>query len=227
MKKILLMLLIAFVIPGFSLITNAQDRIIHGMVTTFDSIPLINAEVRVRSSRETVRTDTLGRFSLGVKEKDRLIISANGFYNQRVRLEENTKFAAINLNLKPGEKNREYAIGYGHISHRDKLNALSNLTSDDLDFSQFSNIYEVIQGRFSGVDIVNNDIIIRGISSFNSSSAALIVVDGIPVDGSVLSTIPPMEVKSINVIKDGSSAIYGSRGGNGVVVIETKRGLER
>jgi TonB-dependent SusC/RagA subfamily outer membrane receptor len=101
---------------------------------------------------------------------------------------------------------------------------LASLNSDDLDFSQYSNIYELIKGRFAGVQVVNGEIIIRGINSINSSSAALIVVDGVPVDGSALNSIPPVQVKSINVIKDGSSAIYGSRGANGVVLIETKRG---
>lgn len=208
----------------FALISNAQERIVHGVVTTFDSIPLIDAEIQVRSTKQTVLTDTLGRFSVAVNPGERLKVSATGFFNQKVKLEEKTKFAAINLKLKPGEKNREYAIGYGHVSDRDKLNALATLNSDDLDFSQYSNIYDLIKGRFAGVQVVNGEIIIRGINSINSSSAALIVVDGVPVDGSALSSIPPVQVKSINVIKDGSSAIYGSRGANGVVLIETKRG---
>ena len=151
-------------------------------------------------------------------------MSAPGFFTQKVKLDEKIKLAAINLKLKPGEKNREYAIGYGHVSDRDKLNALASLTSSDMDFSQYSSIYDLIKGRFAGVQVVNGEVIIRGINSINSSSAALIIVDGVPVDGSALSSIPPIQVKSINVMKDGSSAIYGSRGANGVVLIETKRG---
>jgi TonB-dependent SusC/RagA subfamily outer membrane receptor len=208
----------------FTFTGNAQERIIHGIVTTFDSIPLIDAGVQVRSTKQTVLTDTLGRFSVAVNPEDRLKITATGFFNQKVKLEEKTKVVAVNLKLKPGEKNREYAIGYGHVSDRDKLNALASLNSNDMDFSQYSDIYELIRGRFAGVQVVNGEIIIRGINSINSSSAALIIVDGVPVDGSALASIPPVQVKSINVIKDGSSAIYGSRGANGVVLIETKRG---
>lgn len=208
----------------FSVYASAQNKIIHGVVTTFDSIPLIDAEVKVRSTGQTVLTDTLGRFTVPVNQKEKLKVSAQGFFNQKVKLEENTKYAAINLKLKPGEKNREYAIGYGHVSDREKLNALATLNNSDVDFSQYSNIYDLIKGRFAGVQVINGEIIIRGINSINSSSAALIVVDGVPVDGSALSSIPPVQVKSINVIKDGSSAIYGSRGANGVVLIETKRG---
>ena len=208
----------------FTMPATAQDKIIHGVVTTFDSIPLIDAEVQVRSTKQTVLTDTLGMFSVPVNQGDRLRVSAAGFFNQRVKLEEKTKFAAINLKLRPGEKSREYAIGYGHVSDRDKLNALASLNSNDMDFTQYSNIYELIKGRFAGVQVVNGEIIIRGINSINSSNAALIIVDGVPVDGNALNSIPPVQVKSINVIKDGSSAIYGSRGANGVVLIETKRG---
>ncbi|SHF23955.1 TonB-dependent outer membrane receptor, SusC/RagA subfamily, signature region [Mariniphaga anaerophila] len=210
-----------------ALATEAQEKIIHGIVTTFDSIPLIDAEVQVRSTKHVVLTDSLGRFSVAINPGDRLKVSASGFYTQKVKLEEKTKIAAINLKLKPGEKNREYAIGYGHVSDRDKLNALASLNSKDMDFSQYSNIYDLIKGRFAGVQITNGEIIIRGINSINSSSAALIIVDGVPVDGSALSSIPPVQVKSINVIKDGSSAIYGSRGANGVVLIETKRGNDQ
>jgi TonB-dependent SusC/RagA subfamily outer membrane receptor len=207
-----------------SVSSGAQEKIIHGLVTTFDSIPLSEAQVRIKSTKQTVVTDSLGQFSAMVNQNDRLKVSASGFFNQKVKLEEKTKFAAINLKLKPGEKNREYAIGYGHVSDRDKLNALATLSNKDVDFSQYSNMYDLIKGRFAGVQVSNGQIIIRGVNSINSSSAALIIIDGVPVDGSALNSIPPIQVKSVNVIKDGSAAIYGSRGANGVVVIETKGG---
>ena len=105
-----------------------------------------------------------------------------GFYNQKVKLTGNIKFAAINLKLKSGEKNQEIAIGYGHVTDREKLNAVASLNSNDIDFSQYSNLYECIRGRFAGVQIVGGEIIIRGVNSINSSSAALIVVDGIPTE---------------------------------------------
>jgi TonB-dependent SusC/RagA subfamily outer membrane receptor len=224
MNKRIFFPLILIAVFTFSINLRAQERIIHGTVTTFDSIPLIGASVKVQSTKQEVLTDSLGNFSIGCDKKDKLKVYAHGFNNQNVKLTGNIKFAAINLTLKPGEKNREYAIGYGHVADADKLNAVASLNKDDFDFSQYSNIYELIRGRFAGVQVSNGEIIIRGINSINSSSAALIVVDGVPMDASVLSSIPPVQVKSINVIKDGSSAIYGSRGANGVVIIETKRG---
>lgn len=223
-KSLGIKLILAVIVVFTALNIQAQDKIIHGIVTTFDSIPLIGAEVKVKSTKQTVLTDTLGRFSVGVEDEDKLKISAEGFYNQKVKLKDNTKFAAVNIKLKPGEKNREIAIGYGYVSDREKLNAAAMLDNSDVDFSQYSTIYELIRGRFAGVQLQNGEVIIRGQNSINSSSAALIVVDGVPVSGDVLTTIPPVQVKSINVIKDGSSAIYGSRGANGVLIIETKRG---
>lgn len=219
-KSILAALLVFFVIGS-----TAQEKVIHGKVTTFDSIPLIGATVKVLSTKQVVETDTLGNFAVGCSSKDKIKVTAMGFYPQKIKLTDKVKFAAVNLKLKPGEKNREYAIGYGHVNNREKLNAVANLNNKDLDFSQYSNLYEVIRGRFAGVQIAGNgDIIIRGVNSINSSSAALIVVDGVPSEQSILNSIPPVQVKSINVLKDGSTAIYGARGANGVVLIETKKG---
>lgn len=221
-KRFLLLLVAAIFLFSNNLI--AQERIIHGIVTTFDSIPLIGASVKVQSTKQVVSTDSLGNFSVSCNKDDKLRVFAEGFYNQKVKLTGKIKYAAINLKLKPGEKARELAIGYGHVSDADKLNAVASLNKDDFDFSQYSNIYELIRGRFAGVQVSNGEVIIRGINSINSSSAALIVVDGVPVSSSALSSIPPTQVKSINVIKDGSSAIYGSRGANGVLIIETRKG---
>ncbi len=225
-KEILFSIVFSFVLM-FSLNGAAQERLMSGRVFTFDSIPLINASVEVKSSKQVVTTDTLGNFYVSCLPDDVLKVSANGFVSDKVKLKSNTKLALINLKLKPGDKNREIAIGYGHVKDSEKLNAVANLNSGDMDFSQYSNMYELIRGRFAGVQIINGEIIIRGQSSINSSSAALIVVDGIPTSNSILSSLPPIQVKSINVIKDGSAAIYGSRGANGVVLIETKKGGDK
>jgi len=85
-------------------------------------------------------------------------------------------------------------------------------------------MYDLLISQFAGVQITNGEIIIRGNRSFQGSSAALIVVDGVISDTDILRTISPIDVKSISVIKDGSSAIYGSRGANGVLIIETRKG---
>lgn len=224
MKKTIVFSFVFLLFCLISLGSRSQERVVRGRVFTLDSIPLINVDVEVKSTKQIVKTDTLGNFYVSCNFEDVLKISARGFLTEKVKLEPKIKLAVINLKLKPGEKNREIAIGYGYVKEVDKLNAVANLNRNDVDFSQYSNMYDLIRGRFAGVQISNGEIIIRGTNSINLSSAALIVVDGIPSDGSILNSIPPVQVKSINIIKDGSSAIYGSRGANGVVLIETKRG---
>lgn len=203
---------------------NAQDRVIHGRVFTFDSIPLVGAEVLIKSTKQVVKTDTLGNFSASCGIEDQLKVSAKGFNSAKFDVDEKSKIAIINLKLKPGTKNREIAIGYGYVRDGEKLNAVASLNNDDVDFSMYTNMYELIRGRFAGVQVSNGEIIIRGNNSINSGTSALIVVDGVPSSSSVLSALPPSQVKSINILKDGSAAIYGSRGANGVVLIETKKG---
>ena len=208
----------------FTANTYSQDRVVHGIVTTFDSISLVNAQVKVMSSKLTVFTDTLGSFSVICNSKDKLKVSASGFYTQKVTLSDKIKFAAINLKLKPGEKNFDHAIGYGHISEKDKMYAVESLHTEEMhETHQYTDIYDMIKGRFAGVHVENNEIIIRGTNTLMGSSSALIVVDGVPSNSNTLRSISPSQVKTINVIKDGGAAIYGSRGANGVVIIETKK----
>ncbi|WP_346857549.1 TonB-dependent receptor plug domain-containing protein [uncultured Draconibacterium sp.] len=207
---------------------HAQDRSIQGKVTTFESIPLFGVEVQVKSTKQLVKTDSLGRFVVNCNNKDRLSFFAHGFNKQNVTLKEKTKFVAVNLHLKPGEKGKAYAIGYGHVLEEDKLSAITSLRDDHDNFSKYVDMYDLIEGRFSGVQVDGTQIIIRGRNNMGSTSsnAALIVIDGIVRDERTLSSLPPSTVKSIDILKDGGSAIYGASGANGVVLIETKKGGE-
>jgi TonB-dependent SusC/RagA subfamily outer membrane receptor len=213
---ILILISVISVKTGF-----AQDRVIHGQVFTFDSIPLINATIKVKSSKQEVHSDEVGKFSVGCNKDDVLTITAEGFYKQKVELDEKVKLVIVNLKLKPGDRNREVAIGYGHVADKDLPYSVSNMNSSDLDFSQYANMYDLIQGKLPGVQIYNGEVIIRGVSSINNH-AALIVVDGVISDNSILSALSTSQVTNISVLKDGGTALYGSRGANGVVLIETK-----
>ena len=207
----------------------AQSHVVHGVVHAFDSIPLIRAEVKVKSTKQSVLTDTLGNFVIVCNSKDKIKITANGFSNQNIKITEKIKLVAVNLKLKPGGKKqseeiRKYAIGYGYVSERDKTTATESLRKNEASFSRYADMYELIRGQFTGVVVTNGEIIIRGVNSFNRSSAALIVVDGVIMESDILRILRPIEVKDVHVIKDGSAAVYGSRGANGVVIIETRRG---
>lgn len=221
MKKIVFFILF---VSFLTQIITAQEKVVHGIVHTLDSIPLIGVEIKTKSLNQSFYTDTLGKFSVMTQSGDKLKIRAEGFYNENVKVDEKTKFIAINLKMKPGEKQREYAIGYGYVSEKDLTTSVNQLNIDKNDFSRYNDMSELLIGRFPGVEIRNGEIFIRGTNTLQGSDAALIVLDGVIADSDILPTLSPIDVKSVNVIKDGSTAVYGSRGANGVVIIETKKG---
>ena len=210
----------------FSLSISAQERSIQGIVTTFDSIPIHGASIKVQSTKQEILTDSVGEYTAACNYKDKIKVSAEGFYNQNVKIEKENSYVAVNLKLKAGSKNQEIALGYVNVSDRDKLNALAALNSNDVDFSQYRDMRDAIAGKIPGVRITSGGVIIRGNGSINGTTYALIIVDGVSADVNALDRINPADVKSINVIKDGSSAIYGSKGAFGVIIIETKTGRD-
>ncbi len=217
----------------FVFTTNAsgQDKTLTGKVTTFDSIPLIGVNVTVKSTGQTVETDSLGRFQALCNPEDKIKLEAAGFYPKRVKIEKEIRLIFVNLELKKGENNLEKAgnhvqVGYGYVNSKDLLNAVSSLNKNDTDFSVYSNMFDLIQGQFPGVTVQGNSIIVRGTNTFYGAeaNAALLVVDGIIVSTQDFANISPLDVESVDVLKDGSSSVYGSRGANGVVIVETKKG---
>ena len=225
MKTLMLNIIALFFIGGFSL--NAQTRIIEGQVTTLDSLPVANFEVRAKKSGAAINTDSVGKFSIVTNEKDVLLFKGKVFRNERVRINDKVKDSVfVKVEFIPTEENQKRAIGYGYVSKKDLINSVSHMNSKEVDFCSYSDIFELIRGRFPGVEVrgssPNAEIVIRGTSSINLSNDALYVVDGITVNS--IAHISPCQVASIDVVKDAASSIYGSRGANGVVIIETKKG---
>jgi TonB-dependent SusC/RagA subfamily outer membrane receptor len=132
-----------------------------------------------------------------------------------------TESVTMNLQFIDSEENREMAVGYGYISKKNLTYGVSHLEHEDMEFCSYSNIFDLIQGQLSGVTVRGDEIYVRGgTNSFTpGATMALYVVDNQPT--SSLDWIQPCQIKSINVLKDSNAAIYGSRGGNGVVLIET------
>lgn len=219
MKKIVYIFFASLLISGT---VYGQDKTIHGIVTTLDSIPLIGVEIEVKSTGQSVYTDSLGGFSTFCDIEDKLKVKANGFYNTTAKVEQKTKFVAVNLKLRPGEKQREYAIGYGHVSEEDLTSSILKLNGGNSNYSKFNDILDLI--RSMGANVTNGQVILRGERTFQGSNAALLIVDKAIVDYDYLKTIKPMYVESIDIIRDGTSSVYGSRGANGVVIIETVKG---
>lgn len=204
--------------------TNDQEKVIRGQVTTLMEIPLIGAEISLLSSGTKFFTDSLGNFRIETKEKDKVLVSANGFTSEKIRIRSNTKYLLVNLNVKSGDNNKELALEYVNMRDKDRLYAVKAIDDSELDYSRYQNIYEALTGNFPGLQIQNGEVIIRNSATFNASNSALLVVDGREVTSSFFGNIATTEIKNITVLKDASASMYGSRGGNGVVVVETKRG---
>lgn len=226
-RKIILLFIVVSLGSG----VFAQDKTLVGKVTTFDSIPLVGVDVFVKSTRLAYKTDSLGRFQVFCDPEDKIEISANGFYSQKVKVEKGVRLMYINLKLKKGDDNIDLAsryvnVGYGYVDAKSLLNSVSTLNKNDIDFSVYTSMFDLIQGQFPGVTVEGNSIVVRGNKTIygTESNAALLVVDGIIVSTQDFALLSPSDVQSIDVLKDGSSSVYGSRGANGVVLVETKKG---
>lgn len=225
-KSVCQLLFASVLVLNSTCLLFGQEKVLEGMVTTFDSLPLIGACIEVKSSKERVYSDTLGMFTVSCFSKDRLRISANGFARRTVKIEEGIKYVMVNLRLLPGPENRELAIGYGHVLDAEKLYAISNVNENDIDFSSYSTIYQILEEQFSSSVQVRSggELVIRNSPTMSGSNAAVLIVDGRQVDEFTFGNLNTADIASVNVLKDASASVYGSRGGNGVVIVETKRG---
>jgi TonB-dependent SusC/RagA subfamily outer membrane receptor len=204
--------------------SQAQTRVIHGSLTVYNTYPVQNIEIVSKKGKSSTISDSLGQFSIVCMEEDVIKIKPKAFKPVNQRVGPDTDSLEVNLVFIDTRKNREIAVGYGYVNERDLTYAVSNLEQENNEYCHYSDIYEVIIGRFAGVVVENRQVIIRGSNSFYGSNEALYVVDGATVTS--IDWISPCDLKSISIMKDGSAAVYGSRGSNGVVIIETKRGLQ-
>lgn len=206
--------------------TYAQTRVVYGKLTAFNQYPIQNIEVKTKKSKATVKSDSLGMFSIVTNMEDRITIKPKAFKTVVRKVDEDTDTLFINLIFIDTKSNRDIATGYGYISQQDLNYAVSHLTQENNEFCNYTNIFELIKGRFPGVTVqttaIGGAVYVRGGTSVNMSNEALYVVDGGPTMD--INYLSPCDIRSIDVLKDASASIYGTRGSNGVVVIETKRG---
>jgi len=200
---------------------NAQQRTVNGRVSTFENYALNNVSVTAKKSGEEAISDTAGYFTITCDTRDKLIFEANGFYKERINLKRVEAGDSVNVNLKlrNGDENIEVATGYGHID-KDKLTHAIQQVKSDNDFSNYDSVLDIINDKFTGIRM--GGIAPRGRNTFGGGSP-LLVVDGTAVQVDQIKNIPTTQIESINLLKGASaSARYGSRGMNGVIVIETK-----
>lgn len=204
----------------------SQTKVVTGEFTAYNRYPIKNLKVYSKKGSASTMTDSLGHFALVCKTKDVIKVESEVFSPISIRVGKDvTDVGRKNLIFIDNPRNRELATGYGYINENDLTFAMSHLDYENNDFCNYNSVYDLFAGRFAGVTVQTvggkTGVYIRGINSINLSSEALYVVDNIPMEN--IDYILPCEVKSIDIIKDGAAAIYGARGANGVVIIETKR----
>jgi len=199
----------------------SQNRAIYGELTVFNTYPVKGVEVFAKKAKTAVMSDSLGRFSIVCQKNDIINIKPKTFKSVTRKVGPDTDTLFINLLFIDSKANRQLCIGYGYVNQTDLLYGVNHLEQENNDFCNYSNIFDLIKGRFSGVAVTGGNVYIRGPSSFVGPTQALYIVDGTAVNS--IDWIQPCQIRSIDILKDSSAAIYGSRGGNGVVIIETKK----
>lgn len=230
MKRLLLLLTSIFCAS----MSFAQSLQIKGSVTdSTTGDPLTGVTIQVKNSTEGGITDANGKFSLMVPNNAVLIISSVGYNKKEIVVDSRS---SLHIILSPSATglSQLVVIGYGTQKKEDLTGAISTINSSAIQNVPSSNLIQALQGQVAGMDIVKSNggshpgadpvIRIRGERSLEASNSPLIVVDGIPFDGSI-NDIDPDDVASVSVLKDASAtAIYGSRGANGVLLITTRQG---
>ena len=221
MKKSLFITVFLF----FCMQVFPQTKVVTGELTAFNRYPVANVEVTAKKAKTAVTTNEEGKFQLVCKEKDVIVIKSEIFAPMNARVSKNDHEFKLNLIFRDTPTNREIATGMGYIKEDQLTYALANLEFENNDFCNYTDVMSLIQGKFSGVEVKNTGsgsvgVFVRGPKSIEGSQEAMYVVDGMQMGD--ISFVVPCYMKSITILKDGAAAMYGSRGANGVVVIETK-----
>ncbi len=219
---------------------KAQTTAVSGNVKNSAGEPLPGVTVLEKGTTNGLTTDANGNFTINVSPKSTLIFSFIG-YNPIEEAINNRKTISVTLQESVVGLEEVVAIGYGSSKKGNLTGAVSNINSKDFNAGLISSPAQLINGKISGVQIMSasgsptagSTIRVRGGASLNASNDPLIVLDGVPLEtggisgnsNNFLSLINPNDIESITILKDASStAIYGSRASNGVILISTKTG---
>lgn len=245
MKKPIFLWLVLFV--GMTAISWGQQTV-TGVVLDDQNVPLPGASVLEKGTDNGVVTDFDGNFTISVQDNGAiLVVSYIGFESKEIQLDGSTNYN-VQLSASATGLDEVVVIGYGTTTRKDLTGSVVSLGSQDVVEQRKTDVAQAIQGRLAGVDVrtLNNkpgaplSILVRGNTALANNNAGndgvnddpgsdlsqpLYVVDGIFFDN--INALNPADIQQIDVLKDASStAIYGARGANGVVIITTKNGLE-
>lgn len=231
-NRILRFLLFCLLIILVHLQTIAQTRPITGQVTNDKGEPLPGASVNVKGTSTGTITDANGKYNINIPSQNAVLsISFTGYTLEEVPVGNQFQ---INVKLLQGTQalNEVVVVGYGTARKKDLTGSVSTVSSKDLNPGPVTSPLQQIAGKAAGVNVVQigsepgsaPGVRIRGITSLVGGSDPLVVVDGVQGNMDLFRQVPPNEIESVDVLKDASAtAIYGSRGAPGVIIVTTKR----
>ncbi len=229
MNKILLLLTLLFVIP-FTLL--AQNKTIKGKVVDESGAPVSGANILAKGTKKGVQTDNSGDFSITVSAGTTdLVISSVGFTAKIVTVTGNDA-GTVQLFKEVITQEDVVVVGYATIKRKDLTGSVSSVSSKELKDFPLSSAAEALQGKLAGVQLTSTEgapgaeiiVRVRGGGSITQDNSPLYIVDGVQVENA-LSVLSPQDIATVDVLKDASTtAIYGARGANGVIIITTKGG---
>ncbi len=210
----------------------AQNKTITGTVRNQTGVPVPGASITVKGTSIGTIADSASAFILNVPASARtLVISSVGYTDQEVNIEDQTSVSVILSSLE-ATLSDVVVVGYGTSRKKDLTGSVSSISSKDFNKGAITNPLQQISGRAAGVNITQvgsepgttPSVRIRGITSLRGGNDPLVVVDGVQGNLDLFNQIPPNEIESIDILKDASAtAIYGSRGAPGVIMVTTKK----
>ena len=230
MKKVIQRIFIPLIFLLISAVSWAQNKTVAGKVMDENGAPVINASVVARGTTTGTSTNEKGEFSLSVPASaSRIEVSAINFTTKEVAISNSP--LSIVLAASVSNLDEVVVVGYGTQKITKVSGAIATVKGADIEKLKPVRIEDALQGRASGVTVIGNGspgskptVLIRGIPSFTGTDP-IIIIDGIPQTLDDLNAINSEDIESINVLKDAATtAIYGVKGGNGVIVVTTKSG---
>lgn len=207
---------------------------VKGVVTDQSKQPIVGASVVIKGTTRGTSTNIQGQFTINAFPKDTLVINMLGMTQEKIYVGNRTSFN-VRLSEDTGKiEEVVITVGYGQTTVRDLTGSVASVDMNDLLKAPVASFDQALAGKVAGVTVTSTDgqpgadmdIVIRGNSSLTQSNAPLYVVDGFQMEDFSAAALNTNDIASIAILKDASStAIYGSRGANGVVIIETKKGL--
>lgn len=210
----------------------AQSKVVKGTITDVSGFPIPGANVVVKGTTNGISTDIDGKYAITASSADVLVFSFTGSKAVEKTVGQSGIVNAVLID-DVSQLNEVVVIGYGTVKKSDVTGSVVSVGAGVLGSRPVSNAMEALQGKAAGVDVTSSErpgtvgsVRIRGNRSLTASNSPLYVVDGVPLmSASGIETINPRDIESIDILKDASAtAIYGSRGANGVVIVTTKQG---